>query len=140
MQAVFSALGKTFKKEGRFAYPGSEIFAVKKRKARKGKNPKTGEVNHHQSFQDRGIRAGPLAEGKSLIYHTERLFAAAAISGEANTLIHLLPLGDVSDVTLQSLAASLQSIFGVPAVPHVRSIFPPPVMIRNDTSIPPPRS
>lgn len=92
---------------------------MKKRKARKERNPKTGEVNHHQSFQDRGIhKAGPLAEEKSLIYHKERLFVDAAISGEANTLIHLLPLGDVSEATLQALAASLQPIFGVPVISH----------------------
>jgi len=86
-----------------------------------------------------GFKLAPSLK-ESFFYPIERLFAAAAISGEANTLIHLLPLGDVSDATLQSLAASLQPIFGVPAVPHVRSIFPPPVnMIQNDASIPPPR-
>jgi len=33
-------------------------------------------------------------------------------------LIHLLPLGEVSEATLQSLAASLQPIFGVPVISH----------------------
>lgn len=33
-------------------------------------------------------------------------------------MIHLLSHGDVSEATLQSLAASLQQIFGVPVIPH----------------------
>ena len=35
---------KAIKKDKRFSYPGFGTFTVKKRKARKGRNPKTGEI------------------------------------------------------------------------------------------------
>jgi len=43
VDAVFSTLSKTIKKERRFAYPGFGTFSVRKRKARVGRNPQTGE-------------------------------------------------------------------------------------------------
>ena len=39
----FSEMAKAIKKEKRFSYPGFGTFNVKKRKARKGRNPATGE-------------------------------------------------------------------------------------------------
>jgi DNA-binding protein HU-beta len=39
---VFENLGWAIKKDGRFSYPGFGTFSVKKRKARKGRNPQTG--------------------------------------------------------------------------------------------------
>ncbi len=43
VDAVFDNLGKSIKKDGRFTYPGFGTFTVKKRKARVGRNPRTGE-------------------------------------------------------------------------------------------------
>ena len=43
VESVFTHLHKSIKKEKRFTYPGFGTWAVKKRKARKGRNPKTGE-------------------------------------------------------------------------------------------------
>ncbi len=41
---TFAEVAKALKKEKRFAYPGFGTFNVKTRKARKGRNPQTGEV------------------------------------------------------------------------------------------------
>ncbi len=41
---LFDNLKKTLKKEQRFAYPGFGTWEVRERKARKGRNPQTGEV------------------------------------------------------------------------------------------------
>jgi len=43
VDAVFSTLSKAIKKEKRFVYPGFGTFSVRKRKARMGRNPRTGE-------------------------------------------------------------------------------------------------
>lgn len=43
LDAVFKVLSKTIKKEKRFSYPGFGTFTVRKRKARTGRNPQTGE-------------------------------------------------------------------------------------------------
>ncbi|NKE72811.1 archaemetzincin family Zn-dependent metalloprotease [Candidatus Manganitrophus noduliformans] len=40
-------------------------------------------------------------------------------------MIHLLPFGDVSQATSQTLAASLHPIFGVPVIPHDPVDLPP---------------
>lgn len=39
---VFDLIGKSVKKEKRFAYPGFGTFTLRKRAARVGRNPKTG--------------------------------------------------------------------------------------------------
>ncbi|MFC1611205.1 HU family DNA-binding protein [Myxococcota bacterium] len=44
VESVFEHLHKAIRKDKRFTYPGFGTFSVKKRKARKGRNPKTGEV------------------------------------------------------------------------------------------------
>ena len=41
---VTEEVAKAIKKEKRFSYPGFGTFNVKSRKARKGRNPQTGEV------------------------------------------------------------------------------------------------
>lgn len=43
VDAVFSTLSKSLKKDRRFVYPGFGTFSVRKRKARVGRNPRTGE-------------------------------------------------------------------------------------------------
>ena len=40
---TFDQMKKVVKKEGRFSYPGFGTFNKKKRKARTGRNPQTGE-------------------------------------------------------------------------------------------------
>jgi DNA-binding protein HU-beta len=41
--SFFSSVTKTLKKEGKITFTGFGTFAVTKRKARKGRNPQTGE-------------------------------------------------------------------------------------------------
>ncbi len=43
VDAVFANLSKAIKKEKRFVYPGFGTFTVRRRKARKGRNPRTGQ-------------------------------------------------------------------------------------------------
>jgi DNA-binding protein HU-beta len=44
VESMFDHLHKSIRKDKRFTYPGFGTWSVKKRKARKGRNPKTGEV------------------------------------------------------------------------------------------------
>jgi DNA-binding protein HU-beta len=44
IESAFEHLHKAIRKDKRFTYPGFGTFSVKKRKARKGRNPKTGEI------------------------------------------------------------------------------------------------
>ena len=44
VESVFEHLHKAIRKDKRFTYPGFGTWTVKKRKARKGRNPKTGEI------------------------------------------------------------------------------------------------
>ncbi len=56
---VFSTLSKTLKKEGRVAYPGFGVFTVRKRKARKGRNPRTGEAITIKPSKTVGFKPAP---------------------------------------------------------------------------------
>lgn len=44
VEALFGTVGKAIKKDGRFSYPGFGTWTVRARKARKGRNPQTGQV------------------------------------------------------------------------------------------------
>jgi len=44
IESVFAQIAKAIKKDKKFLVPGFGSFAVTKRKARKGRNPKTGEI------------------------------------------------------------------------------------------------
>jgi DNA-binding protein HU-beta len=44
IDATFDQMKKVVKKDGRFSYPGFGTFNKKKRKARMGRNPQTGET------------------------------------------------------------------------------------------------
>jgi DNA-binding protein HU-beta len=44
VDAVFDNLAKAIKKEKRFVYPGFGTFTVRRRKARTGRNPRTGQA------------------------------------------------------------------------------------------------
>jgi len=43
LDAAFESISKSIKKDKRFAYPGFGTFTVRNRKARKGRNPQTGD-------------------------------------------------------------------------------------------------
>jgi DNA-binding protein HU-beta len=43
IDTCFEVMGKNIKKEKRFSYPGFGTWTVRKRKARTGRNPQTGE-------------------------------------------------------------------------------------------------
>lgn len=57
VDSVFDSTGKAICKEGRFAYPGFGTFVVRKRKARKGRNPQTGEAIKIKASKSVGFRA-----------------------------------------------------------------------------------
>ena len=59
VDTVFSTLGKSIKKEGRFAYPGFGVFTVRNRKARKGRNPQTGAIISIKPSKTVGFRPAP---------------------------------------------------------------------------------
>jgi DNA-binding protein HU-beta len=44
VDCCFDVMGKTIKKDKRFSYPGFGTWTVRKRKARTGRNPQTGEA------------------------------------------------------------------------------------------------
>ena len=62
---TFTTLTKAIKKEGRFAYPGFGTFTVRNRKARKGRNPRTGEIISIKPSKTVGFRPA-MAFKKSL--------------------------------------------------------------------------
>jgi DNA-binding protein HU-beta len=43
LDAAFENINRTIKKNKRFSYPGFGTFTIRNRKARKGRNPQTGE-------------------------------------------------------------------------------------------------
>lgn len=56
---IFSTLGKAIKKDGRFSYPGFGTFTVKKRSARKGRNPRTGAEIKIKASKTVGFKPAP---------------------------------------------------------------------------------
>ena len=59
MDTTFNTLSKAIKKESRFAYPGFGVFTVRHRKARQGRNPKTGEPITIKPSKTVGFRPAP---------------------------------------------------------------------------------
>ena len=57
LDGVFTNIGHSIKKEKRFSYPGFGTFVVRTRKARKGRNPQTGEVIKIKASKAVGFRA-----------------------------------------------------------------------------------
>jgi DNA-binding protein HU-beta len=60
LDTTFSTLGRTIKKEARFAYPGFGVFTVRNRKGRQGRNPKTGEIITIKPSRTIGFRPAPV--------------------------------------------------------------------------------
>ena len=59
LDAAFDLIGKAVKKEKRFAYPGFGTFTVRARKARKGRNPQTGEEIKIKASKTVGFKPAP---------------------------------------------------------------------------------
>ncbi|MBI5427329.1 MAG: HU family DNA-binding protein [Nitrospinae bacterium] len=59
LDAAFDAIGKAIKKDKRFAYPGFGTFTVRNRKARKGRNPQTGEEIKIKASKTVGFKPAP---------------------------------------------------------------------------------
>lgn len=59
IDATFEAISKTVKKDKRFAYPGFGTFTVRSRKARKGRNPQTGEEIKIKASKTVGFKPAP---------------------------------------------------------------------------------
>jgi DNA-binding protein HU-beta len=60
---AFSVISKSIKKDKRFAYPGFGTFTVKNRKARKGRNPQTGEELKIKASKSVGFKPSPKLKG-----------------------------------------------------------------------------
>jgi DNA-binding protein HU-beta len=64
LDTVFAVLTKALIKGGRFAYPGFGTFTVKKRAARKGRNPRTGKEITIPAGKTVGFKAAPALKEK----------------------------------------------------------------------------
>ena len=64
IEATFDSLSKGIKKDGRFTYPGFGTWTVRKRKARTGRNPRTGEPLMIQAARLPAFRAGRALKDK----------------------------------------------------------------------------
>lgn len=63
IDCTFKTIAKDIKKTKRFAYPGFGTFNVKKRKARKGRNPHTGETIKIKASKTVGFKPAPTLKG-----------------------------------------------------------------------------
>ena len=59
IDATFESIGKSIKKEKRFSYPAFGTFTVRNRKARKGRNPQTGEEIKIKASKTVGFKPAP---------------------------------------------------------------------------------
>ena len=59
IDATFDNIGKSIKKEKRFAYPSFGTFTVRNRKARKGRNPQTGAEIKIKASKTVGFKPAP---------------------------------------------------------------------------------
>lgn len=57
VDAMFDHVALAIKKDKRFSFPGFGTFVVRARKARKGRNPQTGEVIKIKASKSVGFRA-----------------------------------------------------------------------------------
>lgn len=63
IDCTFQTIAKGIKKSNRFAYPGFGTFNVKKRKARTGRNPQTGEKLKIKASKTVGFKPAPTLKG-----------------------------------------------------------------------------
>ena len=59
LDAAFENISKSIKKDKRFAYPSFGTFTVRSRKARKGRNPQTGEEIKIKASKTVGFKPAP---------------------------------------------------------------------------------
>lgn len=59
LDSIFQTIGKSIKKEKRFSYPDFGTFTVRNRKARKGRNPQTGEEIKIKASKTVGFKPAP---------------------------------------------------------------------------------
>jgi DNA-binding protein HU-beta len=59
VDAIFDEVGKAIKKDARFSYPGFGTFTVKRRAARKGRNPRTGAEIRIKASKTVGFKPAP---------------------------------------------------------------------------------
>jgi DNA-binding protein HU-beta len=59
VDVIFEEVGKAIKKDARFAFPGFGTFSVKKRAARSGRNPRTGETIKIKASKTVGFKPAP---------------------------------------------------------------------------------
>ena len=60
---AFTVMAKAIKKDKRFSYPGFGTFTVRKRKARTGRNPQTGEAIKINASKTVGFKPSPRFKG-----------------------------------------------------------------------------
>ena len=63
MDQAMSFIRKEVRKNKRFSYPTLGTFTVRKRKARKGRNPRTGEEIQIDASKSVGFKAAPAFKG-----------------------------------------------------------------------------
>ncbi len=63
IDAVFADVAKAIKKDKRFSYPDFGTFKVKKRKARTGRNPQTGDKIKIKASKTVGFKPAPKLKG-----------------------------------------------------------------------------
>ncbi|QPJ66704.1 MAG: HU family DNA-binding protein [Candidatus Nitrohelix vancouverensis] len=59
IDATFETIAKAIKKEKRYSFPGFGTFTVRARKARKGRNPQTGEEIKIKASKTVGFKPAP---------------------------------------------------------------------------------
>ena len=64
IDVVFDEVANAVKKDRRFSYPGFGTFNVKARKARKGRNPQTGEEIKIKATKTVSFKAAPQLKKK----------------------------------------------------------------------------
>lgn len=63
IDCTFQTVSKAIKKDKRFSYPDFGTFTVRKRKARKGRNPQTGEAIKIKASKTVGFKPAPTLKG-----------------------------------------------------------------------------
>ena len=63
IDCVFKTIAKDIKKSGRFSYPDFGTFTLRKRKARTGRNPQTGEKLKIKASKSVGFKPAPTLKG-----------------------------------------------------------------------------
>jgi len=63
IDSIFDVLSKSIKKDKRFAYPGFGTFTVRTRKARTGRNPRTGDTIKIKASKTVSFKPAPKLKG-----------------------------------------------------------------------------